>query len=66
MKSTKVQALDGIWRKYWNIWIENTFACHKYRCAGFVCHFLLLLMLLMTCMMVSGLWLMCITINMDV
>ena len=27
MKSTKVQTLGGIWRKYWNIWIENTFAC---------------------------------------
>ena len=24
MKSTKVQTLGGIWRKYW---IENTFAC---------------------------------------
>ena len=24
MKSTKVQTLGGIWRKYWNIWIENT------------------------------------------
>ena len=27
MKSTKVQTLGGIWWKYWNIWIENTFAC---------------------------------------
>ena len=27
MKSTKVQTLDGIWQKYWNIWIKNTFAC---------------------------------------
>ena len=27
MKSTKVQTLGGIWQKYWNIWIENTFAC---------------------------------------
>ena len=24
MKSTKVQTLGGIWRKYWIIWIENT------------------------------------------
>ena len=28
MKSTKVKTLGGIWRKYWNIWIENTF--HAY------------------------------------
>ena len=28
MKSTKVQTLGGIWRKYRNIWIENTF--HAY------------------------------------
>ena len=28
MKSTKVQTLGGIWRKYWNILIENTF--HAY------------------------------------
>ena len=27
MKSTKVQTLGKIWWKYWNIWIENTFAC---------------------------------------
>ena len=27
MKSTKVQTLGGIWRKYWNIWIENNFSC---------------------------------------
>ena len=27
MKSTKVQTLGRIWRKYWNIWIENTFSC---------------------------------------
>ena len=27
MKSTKVQTLGGIWWKYWNIWIETTFAC---------------------------------------
>ena len=27
MKSTKVQTLGAIWLKYWNIWIENTFAC---------------------------------------
>ena len=27
MKSTKVQTLGRIWLKYWNIWIENTFAC---------------------------------------
>ena len=26
MKSTKVQTLGEIWQKYWNIWIENTFA----------------------------------------
>ena len=26
MKSTKVQTLGRIWRKYWNIWIENTFS----------------------------------------
>ena len=24
VKTTKVQTLGGIWRKYWNIWIENT------------------------------------------
>ena len=28
MKSTKVQTLGGIWRKYQNILIENTFACN--------------------------------------
>ena len=28
MKSTKVQTLGGIWRKYWNIWIENTLASY--------------------------------------
>ena len=27
MKSTKVQTLGGIWRKYWYIWIENNFSC---------------------------------------
>ena len=27
MKSTKVQTLGRICWKYWNIWIENTFAC---------------------------------------
>ena len=27
MKSTKVQTLGRIWRKYWNIWIENNFSC---------------------------------------
>ena len=32
MKSTKVQTLGGIWRKYWNIWIENTFARICIRC----------------------------------
>ena len=31
MKSTKVQTLGGIWCKYWNIWIENTFACIRIR-----------------------------------
>ena len=28
MKSTKVQTLCAIWLKYWNIWIDNTFACY--------------------------------------
>ena len=27
MKSTKVQTVGRIWRKYWNIWIENTSTC---------------------------------------
>ena len=31
MKSTKVQTLGGIWRKYWNIWIENNFSCIRIR-----------------------------------